>query len=173
LEKQIATLADLKLAVMSHLASSLINDDGSTKLHQSQNFIANARVFIEYISVLKDVATGQPGRKSESSHLTIVQEHDKDRNVFIHTGHIAIIPLYNKSDKLTGRHTMVYRFFDLVTSKLIIYYLYIVVPILMAIHISTHREHANLVETLAVVKAVFFQSAGKRLEDPVFLFCIQ
>lgn len=168
LETRIPTLKNYKAAVVRFLGNALINKEGIMVAEQSQGCVDNARTFIEYISVLKDVATGQPGRKSESNHLTIVQEHDKDRNIFIHAGHIAIVPLYNKQDKRTGRHMKIYRFFDIVTSKLMIYYLYLVVPILLSICHHTAKADINLENSKLVIKTVLFQTNGQRFDDRFF-----
>ena len=92
-----------------------------------QRFEASVQKFLEYLLLLFHMTGGQPAREPEILSMRW-RNGDTIRNIFVDYGLVVGIPRYHKTRSTTREDRPIPRFLPAAVSKLVVYYLTIVIP---------------------------------------------
>lgn len=92
-------------------------------------YIDRVKVLLHKLLVLVHVVGGQPARGTEILSVrhsnTVTGKH---RNVFIIHGMVAFVPRYSKGSRHTGRPKVIHRFLPSEVGRLVVLYLWLILP---------------------------------------------
>lgn len=108
----------------------LNNDVSRFKKSEVGDYLDRVEVFRRQLCILIQLSWGQPARSTEL--LTIMHRNDIDgsmRGVFIDNGQVGLVTTYHKAQSINGGHGMViWRFLPKEVGRLLVYYLWLVLP---------------------------------------------
>ncbi|ESU08354.1 hypothetical protein FGSG_11579 [Fusarium graminearum PH-1] len=93
-------------------------------------YVTNVDRFLERLLLLIHITGGQPARGTEL--LSIRHRNSVDgqgrRNIFLKSGLVSFVTYYHKGYNINSSTKIIHRYFPLEVSKLVVYYLWLVVP---------------------------------------------
>jgi len=97
------------------------------KQRSLQRYEASVQKFLEHLLLLFHMTSGQPAREPEILSMRW-RNGDTIRNIFVDHGLVVGIPRYHKTRSTTREDRPIPRFLPIMVSKLVVWYLTIVIP---------------------------------------------
>ena len=97
------------------------------KQRSFQRYEASVQKFLEHLLLLFHMTSGQPAREPEILSMRW-RNGDTIRNIFVDHGLVVGIPRYHKTRSTTREDRPIPRFLPIMVSKLVVWYLTIVIP---------------------------------------------
>jgi hypothetical protein len=107
-----------------------------------KTYIDQVKVLLDKLLVLVHVVGGQPARGTEILSVrhsnTVTGKH---RNVFIIHGMVAFVPRYSKCSRHAGRPNIIHRFLPSEVGRLVVLYLWLILPFQRALEQMLRPEN--------------------------------
>ena len=112
--------------------------------HLTKDYFTSLESFRTDLAVLCHILGGQPARGTEllSIRHTNIANHDQ-RNIFIENGMVCLVTYWHKAQNITRESLIIYRYLPFELGKILIYYLWLVLPFADRLQIW-HRPRSPL-----------------------------
>jgi hypothetical protein len=95
----------------------------------AKKYISKIKSFLERLLLLVHITAGQPARGTEILSLRYCNTVNRHyRSIFIKNGLVSTVTSYHKGYNIVGSTKIIYRYLPKEVSKLVVYYLWFILP---------------------------------------------
>lgn len=108
----------------------IVASDESMQMNEEacKQYVNQVSAFLELLLTLIHLTSGNPARATELATLQWRNTGTQMRSIFIHQGHVMLMPTYNKTAPLLQRDRPIARFLPQSVGQLMVVYLVVVLP---------------------------------------------